>query len=145
MLFYDDETSLRLEVASYEFPMDGSNPDSEDGNWLLIRAAYTGEDGMVIRDSNACLRTDELRAMTAGLKVLNAGILPRYDSDFAEPYFTLSAAEEDGDFRVSVSFTLPNTMEDVDTAEVETLMSKDEMKALIQELDRLCARFPDRS
>lgn len=58
MLFHDDETSLRLEVASYEFPMDGSNPDSEDGNWLLIRAAYTDEDGMVIRDSNACLRTD---------------------------------------------------------------------------------------
>ena len=96
-------------------------------------------------DSNSCLLTYELREMTAGLKVLNAGIKDYYVSTFVEPYFEVSAqAEEDG-FLVDVSFYLPNTMDGDDTAELEARMTKAEMTALIDELDQLCAKYPDRT
>ena len=145
MLFKNEESSLKLDIVNYEFPADGGAPDSDDRNWLVLRATWTTEDGDVVKDSKSCLLTYELRELTAGLKVLNAGIRQRYDSDFAEPYFTLSAAEEGEGFRADVSFALPNTMEDIDTAEVEALLTKEEMKSLIAELDRLCEKFPDRN
>ena len=144
MLFKNEDASLKLEVVCYEFPADGGVPGSDDRNWLVLRATYT-EDGQVIKDSNSCLLTYELREMTAGLKVLNAGIRDQYASSFVEPYFELTATAEDEGFLVEVSFALPNTMEDIDTAEVEALLTKEEMKALIAELDRLCEKFPDRN
>ena len=144
MLFKNEDASLKLEVVCYEFPADGGVPGSDDRNWLVLRATYT-EDGQVIKDSNSCLLTYELREMTAGLKVLNAGIKDLYDSGFVEPYFALSAAAEDDGFQVDVSFAMPNTMEDLDTAEIEVRMTKAEMEALIDELDGLCRKFPDRT
>lgn len=144
MLFQNEDASLKLEVVCYEFPADGGAPGSDDRNWLVLRATYT-EDGQVIKDSNSCLLTYELREMTAGLKVLNAGIRDLYDSGFVEPYFALSAASEEDGFLVDVSFAMPNTMEDLDTAEIEVRMTKAEMEALIDELDGLCRKFPDRT
>ena len=144
MLFKNEDASLKLEVVCYEFPADGGVPGSDDRNWLVLRATYT-EDGQVIKDSNSCLLTYELREMTAGLKVLNAGIRDLYDSGFVEPYFSLSAAAEEDGFLVDVSFAMPNTMEDLDTAEIEVRMTKTEMEALIDELDGLCRKFPDRT
>ena len=144
MLFKNEDASLKLEVVCYEFPADGGVPGSDDRNWLVLRATYT-EDGQVIKDSNSCLLTYELREMTAGLKVLNAGIRDLYDSGFVEPYFSLSAGAEDDGFLVDVSFAMPNTMEDLDTAEIEVTMTKAEMEALIDELDGLCRKFPDRT
>ena len=144
MLFQNEDASLKLEVVCYEFPADGGAPGSDDRNWLVLRATYT-EDGQVIKDSNSCLLTYELREMTAGLKVLNAGIRDLYDSGFVEPYFSLSAAAEEDGFQVDVSFAMPNTMEDLDTAEIEVTMTKAEMEALIDELDGLCRKFPDRT
>ena len=64
---------------------------------------------------------------------------------FVEPYFSLSAAAEEDGFQVDVSFAMPNTMEDLDTAEIEVTMTKAEMEALIDELDGLCRKFPDRT
>lgn len=82
--------------------------------------------------------------MNAGLKVLLAGIKDRYDSDFIEPDFALSAwAEEDG-FRASASFYLPNTMDGDDTAEVDCMLTEAELKAVIEDLDKACSRFPER-
>ena len=144
MLFKNEDASLKLEVVCYEFPADGGVPGSDDRNWLVLRATYT-EDGQVIKDSNSCLLTYELREMTAGLKVLNAGIRDLYDSGFVEPYFSLSAAAEEDGFQVDVSFAMPNTMEDLDTAEIEVTMTKAEMEDLIDELDGLCRKFPDRT
>ena len=144
MLFQNEDASLKLEVVRYEFPADGGEPSSDDRNWLVLRATYEA-DGQIIKDSNSCLLTYELREMTAGLKVLNAGIRDQYASSFVEPYFELTATAEDEGFLVEVSFALPNTMEDVDTAEVECAMTKAEMTALIDELDKLCAKYPDRS
>ena len=145
MLFKNEEASLKLDIVNYEFPADGGDPDSDDRNWLVLRAAWTQEDGNVLKDSNSCLLTYELREMTAGLKVLNAGIKTEYASTFVEPYFELAAQADGDDFQVDVSFFLPNTMDGDDTAELTCTMTKADITALIDELDKLCAKFPDRS
>ena len=145
MLFRNDEASLKLEVMNYELPADGGAPDSDDRNWLVLRCTWINEDGRILKDSNSCLLTYELQEMTAGLKVLKAGLKQRYESDFSEPYFMLSADAEGEEFRFFVSFTLPNTMEDEDVAELEVMMTSAELTALIDELDGLCKKYPDRS
>ena len=146
MLFQSEDASLELDIVSYEFPPDGGEADSDDRNWLVLRATWTNEDGEIVKDSNSCLLTYELREMTAGLKVLNAGIKDHYESAFVEPYFEVAAQAEGEDaIRVAVSFFLPNTMDGDDTAELTCAMSKADMTALIDELDKLCAKFPDRA
>ena len=47
-------------------------------------------------------------------------------------------------YGVDVSFALPNTMEDVDTAQVECVLTQAELDALVRELEELCQKFPDR-
>lgn len=144
MLFQSGEASLRLDVASYEFPAGAVPSGNDDQNWLVLRCTWRDEDGELRKDSNSCLMTYELREMTAGLKVVNAGIRDRYDSDFTEPWFSLSVQAREEGFQAEVSFFLPNTMDGNDTAELTCLMSREEMKALVDELDRLCEKFPDR-
>ena len=145
MLFKNEEASLQLDIVNYEFPADGGAPGSDDRNWLVLRATWINEDGDITKDSNSCLMTYELREMTAGLKVLNAGIRGYYESLFAEPYFALTAqASDHNTFFVDVAFYLPNTMDGEETAELTCEMTKAEMKALIDELDKYCAKFPDR-
>lgn len=144
MLFQNQDSSLRLDVFNYELPADGGAPDSDDRNWLVLRCTWT-EDGNVRKDSNSCLLTYELREMTAGLKVVRAGIRTAYESDFVEPYFSLSLRTEGEDaFRALVRFFLPNTMDGEDTAEVDCVLTRQQLGELIDELDRLCAKFPDR-
>ena len=101
----------------------------------------------MVKDSNRRLLTHELQSMSAGLKVLKAGIRDVYVSDFQENfYFSVGArALGDGTFEVVVSFYLPNTMDGDDTAEITCTMDQKEMEALIGELDRLCEKFPDRT
>lgn len=145
MLFQGENNSLKLDVFNYELPADGGDPTSDDRNWLILRATYVDEDGDITKDSNSCLLTYELQEMTAGLKVLDAGIRDRYESSFTEPYFTLTAQAEGEGFLVEVSFYLPNTMDGDDTAEVTAHFSKEDMRALLDELDKLCKKFPDRT
>ena len=145
MLFKNEEASLKLDIVNYEFPADGGDPDSDDRNWLVLRATWTQEDGNVLKDSNSCLLTYELRELPAGLKVLTAGIKSEYASAFVEPYFELAAQADGEEFQVDVSFFLPNTMDGDDTAELTCTMTKADMTALIDELDKLCAKYPDRS
>lgn len=145
MLFKNEDASLKLDIVNYELPADAGDPTSDDRNWLVLRATWNNENGDIVKDSNSCLLTYELSEMTAGLKVLNAGIKDDYASAFTEPYFALSARVEGEGFQVEVSFFLPNTMDGDDTAEVSAWMDKAEMTALIAELDKLCAKFPDRT
>ena len=145
MLFKNGESSLKLDIVSYEFPPYGGADGSDDRNWLVMRATWVTEDGDIIKDTNSCILTYELQEMTAGLKVLNAGIKSYYETGFSEPYFSLAAALTDRDTIVmGVSFYMPNTMADEDTAEIECEMTHEEMKELITELDKYCAKFPDR-
>ena len=144
MLFQNEEVSVKLEILRYEFPADGGAPGSDDRNWLVIRCTYA-EDGQIIKDTNSCLLTYELREMTGGLKVLKGGLKDAYASNFVEPYFELSAERSgEGEYTVAVSFALVNTMEDVDMAEVECVMTDADMTVLLDELDALCEKFPDR-
>ena len=144
MLFQNENASLQLDVVNYELPAGAWAPGSDDCNWLVLRCTWHNENGDLIKDSNSCLMTYELQEMTAGLKVLHAGIRSSYESSFLEPYFLLAAAAEEDGYRVQVSFFLPNTMDGDDTAEVSCHMSSQEMGDLIAELDKLCAKFPDR-
>ena len=144
MLFKGEESCLQLDVVSYELPVGEGDPTSDDRNWLVLRAKWTNEDGEIIIDSNSCLLTYELSDMRVGLTVLEAGLKGTYESAFAAPYFLLAADAEDDGFRFYVSFFLPNTMDGEDTATVRCFMDKAQMKALIDELERLCAKFPDR-
>lgn len=145
MLFQNDDASLKLEITNYEFSPQAGAP-AEDLSWLVLRGTYTHEDGRVIRDSSSCLTAGELTEMAAGLKVLRSGIRDRWDSEFSEPYFLFSAyREEEGRYAVNVSFTLINTMEDIDTADVDCVMTEAELGALIGELDGLCKKFPERN
>jgi len=144
MLFKGEDTSLQLDVVSYELPAGEGDPTSDDRNWLVLRARWINEDGEIVIDSNSCLLTYELSDMRVGLKVLEAGLKGTYESDFAAPYFLLAADAEGDGFRFYVSFFLPNTMDGEDTATVRCFMDKAQMKALIDELERLCAKFPDR-
>ena len=146
MLFQGEESSLRLDIVGYEFPPDGGFT-GEDLDWLVLRATWSREDGTVVKDTNSCLLAGELQSMTAGLKVLRAGVRDTYASDFLEDaYFSLSAqAAENGRFGFFVSFYLPNTMDGDDTAEITCLMSQEELQALTDELDGLCRKFPPRT
>ena len=144
MLFQGENNSLKLDVFNYELPADGGDPTSDDRNWLILRATYVDEDGDITKDSNSCLLTYELQEMTAGLKVLDAGIRDRYESSFTEPYFTLTAQAEGEGFLMEVSFYLPNTMDGDDTAELECSLTPAELKAVIEDLDKACARLPER-
>ena len=145
MLFKNEEVSLKLDIVNYEFPADGGDPTSDDRNWLVMRATWTNDEGQIVKDSNSCLLTYELREMTAGLKVLHAGIKDYYVSSFVEPYFEVAAMAEGENFQVDVSFYLPNTMDGEDTAEVAAHMTKEELAQLVEELDKLCAKYPDRA
>lgn len=145
MLFKNEEESLELSIVNYELNEYDGDPTSDDRNWLVLRASWKQDDGTIRKDSNSCLLTYELQEMTAGLKVLNAGIKDCYTSEFTEPYFAVAAnADENGGFMVYVSFYLPNTMDGDDTAELKVHMTHEEMSALVQELDGLCTKYPDR-
>ena len=145
MLFKNDSSSLKLDIVNYEFSAYGGASDSDDRNWLVLRATWQNEDGDIVKDTNSCLLTYELREMTAGLKVLNAGIREYYESLFAEPYFSVVAQLTEKDtIAMEVTFYLPNTMDGEETAEIVCEMTHAEMKELINELDRYCAKFPDR-
>ena len=144
MLLKNKDASLKLEFVNYEFPEAGAGSDEYDRNWLLLRCTWVDEEGYTHKDSNTCLLAQELAGMNAGLKVLLAGIKDRYDSDFIAPDFVLSAWAEGDGFRVSASFYLPNTMDGDDTAEVDCTFTGSELKAVIEDLDKACARFPER-
>ena len=144
MLLKSEDASLKLEFVNYEFPEAGAGSDQFDRNWLLLRCTWVDEEGYTHKDSNACLLAQELAGMNAGLKVLLAGIKDRYDSDFIEPDFTLSAWAEGENFRVSATFYLHSTMDGDDTAEVDCTLTGPELKAVIEDLDKACARFPER-
>ena len=144
MLLKSENASLKLEFVNYEFPEAGAGTDEYDRNWLLLRCTWVDEEGYTHKDSNACLLAQELAGMNAGLKVLLAGIKDRYDSDFIEPDFTLSAWADGDGFRASASFYLPNTMDGDDTAEVDCTLTGPELKAVIEDLDKACVRFPER-
>jgi len=146
MFFKNEESSLKLEIVQYEFPSGGGLPNSDDRCWLVMRCTWVDEDGGIHKDSNSCLLTYELKEMAVELKVLNAGLKNEYRSDFREPYFKIFVqAEREEEFYIETAFYLPNTMDGDDTAEISCRMNKNEMAALVAELERLCEKFPDRA
>lgn len=141
MIFRNEEESLKIEVVSYEFPQG----TGEDANWLVLKGTYTDGEGNVTIDRNSCLTASELRELTAGLKVMAAGIKDGYESQFMEPYFELTAekVEEDA-YQMGVAFTMLNAPEDWDTVELEFSACGEDLKEWIRELEEWEKRFPER-
>ncbi|MBQ9348228.1 MAG: hypothetical protein IJT94_13000, partial [Oscillibacter sp.] len=125
MLFrdrHDPDESLELDIVNYE------TAPGEERNWLVLRGTWR-RDGAVTKGSSPCLLTYELREMTAGLKVLNAGIKRAYESDFAAPFFSLSALDLGEDrFGLAVSCLFPDPMDGDDTAELSCELDKPSMR-----------------
>ena len=145
MLFDDGTSSVNLSIIRYEFPDGEGVSDGADRNWLLLRCTWKREDGEIRQDSGCYLMTFELQELTAGLKVLRAGIKSSYTCDFVEPYFTLNARAEGEDaFFIEVSFLLQNSMDGDDRAEIACTMDNAALKNIIEELDAACRRFPPR-
>ncbi len=65
VLFKTEGASLELKIVNYEFPADGGDPSSDDRNWLVLRCTWVKGDGAVVKDSNSCLLTYELRELAA--------------------------------------------------------------------------------
>ena len=141
MLFNTNEESLEIEVAGYEFP----EGVGEDADWLVLKGTYKA-DGTVTKDRSSCLTAGELQGLTAGLKVLAAGVRDEYASEFQEPYFELTVQKTGDDtFQAAVAFTMLNSPEDWDTAEVEMVCDTACLKSWITELEKAEKRFPPRS
>lgn len=140
--FENDQASLELTVGNYELS-DPFQAESDERNWLNIRATYR-EDDLLVKDSNCCLLTYELKDIAVGLKVLSAGLKNRYDSDFSEPFFLLQAWKDGDGFSMDVSFALPNTMDEVDVAELRVSMTLEQLKAFIAQVEKEYERFPER-
>ena len=78
--------------------------------------------------------------------MLAAGIRDEYASEFQEPYFELTIQKTGDDtFQAAVAFTMLNSPEDWDTAEVELECDTACLKSWITELEQAEKRFPPRS
>lgn len=145
MVFREGDEILEIEILRYERRLEETDPGTDDRNWLVLRGTWTRDDGTVRKGTSACLLTYELQELCAGLKVLRAGIRERYESDLMAPGLSLTGRAVDGDrFALDVSFWFPDTMDGDDTAEISCMLGKADLRALTDELDRLCAAFPDR-
>ena len=103
-------------------------------------------DALIVAASAGALPAEKLNVLLADTDrrgVQGASLVSAKMADYARIYQAVETKE--GPFRTEVAFAMPNTMEDIDTAEVECLMTKGEMEELIRELDRLGKKFPDRS
>ena len=87
----------------------------------------------------ACWPCGKAERRYAGVSHINVDEL----TDEKAAYIKAYCAEKNVEIS-SLAF-YPNTMDGNDTAEIEAQMSKEEMAALIDELDALCAKYPDRS
>ena len=65
MLFKNEDASLELHIVNYEFPAGGGEAGSDDRNWLVLRCTWNNGEGVIVKDSNSCLLTYELREMAA--------------------------------------------------------------------------------
>lgn len=140
MIFQTESECLKVEIVSYESP----HERGEDADWLVLRGTYTA-DGETAVDRNACLSTSELRELSAGLKVLAAGIRDSYESDFLSQDFTLSVLREGEDaFRAYVTFAMLCADVEFDTAELDVRGDGTLLQDWIRDLDAAAGRFPER-
>ena len=65
MLFKNEDASLELHIVNYEFPAGGGEAGSDDRNWLVLRCTWNNGEGVIVKDSNSCLLTYELRELAA--------------------------------------------------------------------------------
>lgn len=146
MRFTNGERSLTLRVLDYEFP-DRSGAGEEydyDANWLVLEGVY--RDGRSERSfQNSCLLTTELQQLAAGLKLLHSGVQDVYQSDFAEPYFEVTAEVMGIDqYLLYASFSMLVSEEKWQNFGTECFLTGEGLKALIAEIEGECRAFPEK-
>jgi hypothetical protein len=145
MLFKNEMSNLQLMISNYEFSKEECVEGSDDLNWLVMRGSYT-RDGQLLSDSVSCLLTKELRDMTAALKKLLSGEIDRYQSEFIESYFEMVAFTlEDDKFSMNVAFELPRYYDTEGASIIKTVMTRQELQELVDELGVLCKKYRDRN
>ena len=147
MIFKNDDQTLKLQILGYEFPeLSGKGAEYDyDANWLVLRGTYTDKEGETRVFTNSCILTYELTALCAELKVLAAGLKQSFVSDFEEPMLLIEAdAQENGGFRVKVSFVMDMDEADLEAEVIETQMTAPEIKEWAEEIAELSRRFPEK-
>lgn len=146
MKFVNENRSLTIDVVGYEFPdrVGGGEEYDYDANWLILRGVYS--DGQVESSfENSCILTCELQALSAGLKLMSAGVQDMYQSEFNDPYFEVTA-ELIGlnRYLVYASFAMLVAPDKWKNFGVECFLSEEDLKALIADIDSMNRAFPEK-
>ena len=104
-----------------------------------VRLRQGGEAALCVLDTGDApeRERDSLTSMGAGVVLSSTAVR-------LGEHGTVHELAEGELFRVYISFYLPNTMDGDDTAELNCTLTGPELKALIEDLDQACARFPER-
>ncbi|MGM9618549.1 MAG: hypothetical protein ACI3W8_01745 [Oscillospiraceae bacterium] len=146
MRFANEEKSLTITVKDYEFPERTGNAEEYDydANWLVLRGVY--REGRSERSfENSCLLTGELLALSAGLKLLAAGVRDSYESEFNDPYFEVTAEVIGlGRYLIYAAFSMLVEEDRWESFGVESFLDDAGLKALIAEVDEAARAFPEK-
>ena len=146
MLLIQDDKKLNIKVVGYQFPKIGKNSHYEDGNWLNVEFTYMSNSQSNPRTSiDACIETWDVDHLAKTLKQLLDGTQTQYVSDFLEPYLELSITRVEDKFQFDCSYCYEiDKNDDWKTWEVSTLLDKNQVTELIDELTNTCATYPIR-
>lgn len=146
MRFDNGERSLTLRVVGYEFPeRTGAGEEYDyDANWLVLEGVY--RDGKGERSfRNSCLLTTELQQLAAGLKLLCSGVQDVYESEFNDPYFEVTGElMGPGRYLLYASFSMLVSEDRWQNFGTECILTVDELKALIEEIEGECKSWPEK-
>ena len=146
MLFTQDDKKLSLRIVGYQFPEITKNSFYDDGNWLNLEISYTANSQSNPRTRiDACIETWEVDSLAKTLKQMLDGTQTQYVSDFLEPYLEISITRVEDKFQFDCSYCYEiDKNDDWKTWEVSTLLDKNQVTELIDELTNTCATYPIR-
>lgn len=146
MRFDNGERSLTLRVVGYEFPeRTGAGEEYDyDANWLVLEGIYRDSKGER-SFRNSCLLTTELQQLAAGLKLLHSGVQDVYESEFNDPYFEVTGElMGPGRYLLYASFSMLVSEDRWQNFGTECILTMDELKALIEEIESECRAWPEK-
>ena len=147
MLFTQDDKKLGLRVIGYQFPEITKNSLYDDGNWLDLEISYTANSqSNPSTRIDACITTCEMQDLTNALLQILQGTQTQYVSDFLEPYLKISITKLAVKFQFDCSYCSEiDKNDDWKTWEVSTLLDRNQVTELIDELTNTYATYPTRT
>ena len=147
MLFTQDDKKLGLRVIGYQFPEITKNSLYDDGNWLDLEISYTANSrSNPSTRIDACIETWDIDHLAKTLKQMLDGTQTQYVSDFLEPYLVISITKLADKFQFDCSYCYEiDKNDDWKTWEVSTLLDRNQVTELIDELTNTYATYPART